>query len=253
MSGTVRIAKGKRCKFCSAPDPVVHGLPPDPCEAECKKCGKRWSVCGANKKNGPDMRSPVPGRNRCKWDGGLSPGRPPTHGRRIRCLPKSLVSLALEAESDPDLISSRDDLVTLDAMINREWEKVRDDDPAEDWRRAAALMTNVASAIETGDAKAMSANLASLKEVLEKGKTYERRTQFILDLMDRRNRSQLVEIKRLSAMNQYVTAQQLAGYFARLKMSVMTIVSDRKERASLASVIIALASPTDGQRDSRDD
>ena len=81
-------------------------------------------VCGAAIRRKPGQhcrRPPVPGRKRCRLHGGLSPQGPDSPhwktGRYSRVMPRRLVEHALEALSDPDVLSLRDEIMLVDVRV----------------------------------------------------------------------------------------------------------------------------------------
>jgi len=90
----------------------------------CKLHGEQSPTCGAKTRSGGTcQKAPVPGRARCRLHGGASlPAGPmhPTykHGRYSKGgIPKGLREHLERAEADPDLMSLREEIVVIQAVI----------------------------------------------------------------------------------------------------------------------------------------
>lgn len=235
----VRTAERNKCVKCGAPKPVVSGLPPEECWADCRKCKHRWKVCGARHAHGPCMKPPtkkVPGARRCFHDGGASTGRPVTTGRRSKYMPTHLAELSEEAHQDPELISSRENIANLEALINSKWKELQTlgIDPTEEWCKVRSAAAEAKAALKKGDTKRLASAVDAMMTSVDRGSQYDSHVETILDLMERFRRHSETEVRRLAALNQYVEARRLVVFFARLRQDILECVTNRAERAELA-------------------
>lgn len=84
-------------------------------------------ICGAKTRSGkPCQKSPMEGRNRCRLHGGATPRGAFSphfkHGKYSRYLPHDVRQMYQRALSDPDMISVRDEIALIRAMITHRLE-----------------------------------------------------------------------------------------------------------------------------------
>jgi hypothetical protein len=106
-----------RCPKCKSEKLKPGGQPPDAAAAECLSCGYRWAICGAKTAHGQCFGRPKRPSRRCRMHG-ADAGRPIVHGGRSKLYEKlGLKDVAERVRTDPELLSHRQNVELLEALI----------------------------------------------------------------------------------------------------------------------------------------
>lgn len=150
-------------------------------------------------------------------------------------MPGKWAAHALEANDDPELMSTRANVATVEGMICAVQEELRDGkDGTEIIEDLKSVFEKVRDAYSKKDAPTLVATLDKMAEVLASANAYDRKVAHLLDLMERQRRLQETEIRRMAALHLYVSSQHLAAFMARLRLDVLEVVTSTSERAELA-------------------
>jgi hypothetical protein len=223
--------------------------PPEPVMAICRECGYTWQICGAHpdRITGPCGQVPDKGRNRCYIHG--RGGRPIEHGRRSGSLPIRLAERYEEAIQDPALISMRENLALMDAMIGERLERMRDlPDCFELWDKALSIADEANRAVESGDllaaGEAIREFASTLRAARDSDRQYEQLEGQVRAMMLEQAKLSDVEIKALDRLMNFVTAKELNLVLA----TIVGILKEEGDPAKARDRIIAAIRNFAGRR-----
>lgn len=193
--------------------------------------GKESRQCNALTKRGtPCHYWAVPGMEKCRFHGGLSPKGIEhykfVHGRYSKHLPKNLSELFETALSDPNLTRLRDDIALMDARLAQMFQKLDHMETAAAWiqvgRSFAKLRRAQAEEHEAVAAEAMN----ELAKTIEQGVGDLESWQEIHATVDQRRKLVADEHRQMIALKQTMTAEKA--------MALMAVVVDSIRRAVTA-------------------
>ena len=243
-----------KCPKCKAPGrsaTTPETSPPDPVTAQCSACGHEWAICGAkNRAGGRCGKAPME-NGRCDLHGGKSTGRPLIHGRRSKFLPVRLGERAEEALADRDLISMAEDIALTDAMITEEYECLGEESHAHLWSLAVETFDALDACTAEGDLSMepkAGVIFERLRDILTNGMGRYQAEAKIMLLQEHKRKLSDTEIKRQTALNQYVSAKELNALMALILTIIRETVKDPGERALVGSKLIGVVRPVIGGR-----
>lgn len=228
-----------RCRSCRKDaDLAFVGEPPDQVFRKCPSCGASDQVCGARLRNKGGKRcAAMPRANgRCVLHGGADGvGHPIVHGRRSKFLPRRLMELTEQALVDPELVSTREDIALFDALIVDRAKDLDELSQAELWREASKLYRIAAAGEPTFEDAKTGEAFARMAEVLENGMGQAQRINDILVFTEQKRKLAETEMKRLSALGQFLTAHQANLLVAGLLNIIREVVHDTDQQRELGA------------------
>jgi hypothetical protein len=198
--------------------------------------------CTARRKSGvPCHNYAVQGRDKCRMHGGTNPGGPITSGRYSKFLPRRLAADYDRARKDSELLSVRDGMAVLEARLCELLKSVDAEESAIAWGKALRLYEvwgkgEPAKALEAWE---------ELGEVLRHGLGEAVKWREIQSLIEQQRKNSETEAKRLTQMQQMLSAEQANVLMAALLRAVEFHVSDAGIRRRVAEEFIRLAGPRD--------
>ncbi len=197
------------------------------CKAKAKSTGQRCN------------RSAVNGYEVCQVHGGKTPRGLASpnwkDGTYSKYLPTNLKGRFDEAMSDPELVSLRGDLALYQVHLSERLERLATGENRNLWQQLHASWVTFTT---TPDDKRRAAALENIGRLIEAGADVERTWLDIYMTLEQRRKTAETEHKRLTAMDQMVTAEELVNVFARFTEGILRIVSNAQERAALSDLII---------------
>ena len=185
---------------------------------DVKPCGARTRIgtpCGQ-----PGMRP----SGRCRMHGGKTPRGLASphlvHGRFSRDLPTHLLARFEEALADRDLLSLRQDVALLDALITEKLAEVRDEEVNLDLAPIADLVENIARHVTTWDCTRTKLELDRLQQVISSHQDQARGMREVRALIKEKAAVVAKENRRLAELNQHLTVEQAMVMIRALATSV---------------------------------
>ncbi len=242
---------GRKCPQCKkVAEMTVVGAPPAIVNATCGGCGATFQVCGAIKRKTDVSCFGMPMANgRCRLHGGTSTGAPPTNGRRSKYFPVRLMDRVEEALADGDLIALREDIALMDALIVERASDLGEVTQAELWKSAMQVNAEinrmqrdklVSIGGESDEIVEYMTLQAGLDNILNNGFGESQRIADILTFVEQKRKLSDTELKRLTALSQFMTAQQANLMIAAILNAVKEEVDDGGVRARLGNRLLEL-------------
>lgn len=201
-------------------------------------------VCGAKKKDGtPCQRRPMP-NGKCYLHGGKSPAGLASGtfrtGRYSKALPARLLARYEQAQTDPDLLALREEVVLLDARLADVLSRVDTGESGALWKQARQAMHAFLRARVAGKKKEMHEALTALEDVITRGAADYAAWDEIASVIEQRRKLVESERKRLIEMQQTITAEKAMTLVQALLESVRQNVTDRQQLAAIQSDFVRL-------------
>lgn len=184
------------------------------------------------------------GKAKCYHHGGRSlvGAASPTfrHGRWSKGLPKRIIERYDVAAGDQELLELREDIALTDAQITDRIGLVDSGESGAAWRALRKANRRVARARTRGDVDAMATALDEVTALIEAGTADRAAWADVNELLEQRRRFVDTEVKRLHALYQYVTTEEVMALVGALVELVRTHVEDVGIRNAIAAGIEAL-------------
>ena len=176
---------------------------------------------------------PLKNSNHCKVHGGkLGKGIANPNfkdGNHSRYLPKRMQADYDIAMEDPNLIGLRSDIATVDARLNDILKRVDTGEAGSLWTSLQGEYKAFQSARSSGDAAKMAETLASLGELIGKGKADWAVWGEAVGLIEQRRKLVDSEVKRLTALQVYVDSGQVLTMLNSIALQLREIIMDRDQ------------------------
>lgn len=201
--------------------------------------------CNAKNRKGEQCkRHAVPGKTKCRMHGGLTPsGIASPHfktGRHSKYLPGDYAGAYKQSMKDPDLLNLRSEIALVDSRIINLLEALNKDSATKAWSEIKVTwqefienqrILNNAQATETQRTNAqgkVAMALRSMNEIIETGAHEQDTWDKLFEATEQRRRLTSSEAKRLSDMNQFITAEKaMALTYAVLDIVRRSIIGYR--------------------------
>lgn len=208
--------------------------------------------CGAKNKRGERCtRTVMPGQ-RCYWHGGRTPKGTASpqfkHGRYSKYLPTRLLAGYQEAIADPEILSLHDELGLVRSRTFELMQRVTSGESGQVWQQLKIISSALTACKRRGDLVGMADNLNELQDLIRRGQQDYQAWNELLFTLDQQRRLAESEQKRLVAMQQYVTSEQVLVLMSALLDSVKRNVSDKKAFSAIAADFDRLMHRTDNRQ-----
>jgi len=151
------------------------------------------------------------------------------HGKYSRELPPRLLRRYLESRNDPELLSLRDDVAVIEALIREKLASLRDGETGPDWTAVLHQFEDLARSFRKWDWTKQRKALEDLGALLKDRQRTESATMAeIRDLIDQKARLAMAEHKRLFRLQQTMTVEQALTLASILADIVRRNVPDPK-------------------------
>lgn len=194
-------------------------------------------ICGAKTKHGPCRNSPLVGRTRCKFHGGMNPTgiAAPNYkdGRYSPYVPKKLLDVYVDSLYDPHKLELNSEISLVEARLSELLQRV---DRSVAYNQVEALRREykvLKEALARGDLKGATFASDAYGTLLDEQYSDYAAWQEIINLVDQRRRLVESERKRLVEANLVVTSEEALRIVTGLLQAVKTYVTDKKVLANI--------------------
>lgn len=163
--------------------------------------------------------------------GGTNPGPPVQHGRYSKHLPERLATRYEEALQDAELVSVSHEIALLDVRLTELLQKIETTESSVAWGQALELFQEIDHSYPARQ---------RLHEVLKRGAGEVANWIEIARVVEQRRRLAETEAKRLSQLDQNLTAKQANVLIAALLAAVNEHVRDTQVRQRIASRFVQI-------------
>lgn len=188
------------------------------------------ALCGAKTRSGQPCRTKAMPNGRCRMHGGesLSGIAHPNfvHGGRSKHLPARMQADYAAALQDPNLLSLKHYIAIADARLEDLLRRADTGESATLWKEIRETFKSFKRAAKLKDTVTQAEALSDLDELITRGYTDSALWVEIGDLMQQRRKLGESETKRLIALRQMMTADQVMTFLAQVEHSVKRHVHD---------------------------
>ena len=206
-------------------------------------------ICGAKTRSAkPCPNAPMKGKRRCRMHGGATPCGAASanfkHGRYSKVISGDLLEHYHDALRDRELLSLREAIALADGQKRELLAKQKAGEAGGVWQRlkAAKIARDKARLItDESERRAKIAAAVSLMDsIIDEGATDRERYSEIASIDERIRKLIAQEQKRLIAMQQMVTIEQMTAIIHAMIALTNRYVADRQARAQMADELSAL-------------
>ena len=198
-----------------------------PCTARSKRTGQ------------PCQRPAMHGKTVCYHHGGKTPRGhalpQTTHGRYSKDLPTRLAARYQASQIDPDLLNLNAEIALMDARLADLLRRVDTGESGQLWRDLKATYAAMEDAQRAKDFAAVARLLSELGALIRHGHSDYAAWADVRTLVDQRRRLVEAERKRLTEMQQLITAEQAMMLVTRLSSAVRRHVDDPRVLAAISA------------------
>lgn len=204
--------------------------------------------CGAKRRNGEPCKSPAMANGRCRIHGGKTPkglGLPQTtHARYSKYLPEKLLSAYQDATSDPELLSLRQDIHLIDALLLSNFQYLDTEESGEAWKAIRKSVIDMQLAFNKDDYGKCLILLAEMRDIIDRRVLHYATEQEIRDKLEQRRK--LVEtVHKIDFQKERaITAEQAMLLMSALLDSVRRNVTDNGALSAVQADFIRLVGAT---------
>ncbi|MDM7940158.1 MAG: hypothetical protein QUS07_07440 [Methanothrix sp.] len=206
------------------------------CTATSKRTGER---CKAQA---------VTGRTVCKNHGGKTPvGIAAANfktGRYSKYLPDNLIEKFKESQSDPELLSLRDDIALIDSRLGFLLERITKLKTEELWEELNDKMDDLEDTTYTGSIQDIQKGIREIKTLLSNGTDARKTWVEIYGVLEGRRRLVESEEKRLVSMQQIITTERAMLLLAGITDTIKRHVTDVRQLDAIANDLRRLVAST---------
>lgn len=186
----------------------------------------------------------TPGKTVCRTHGGrtpIGPGSPHFQtGRFSKFLPSRMAADFDAAMGDPELISLRKEIATVDARIIDVLKRVDTGEAGVIWQAAQAAMVRFDRAWSDKDGEAMELALTEIRRVIIQGKSDWAAWKVVVgDLIEAKRKLVDSEQRRLTLASESLTADRAMMLLATVISILQKHITDRRVLGAIASDIQA--------------
>lgn len=208
--------------------------------------------CGAKRRNGERCKAPAMPNGKCRIHGGKTPtgiALPQTKtGRYSKYLPKALTEQYEQSLADSELLSIRQDIALIDAMVASALPKLETRESGKAWQTIKKSISELRRAFANEDYGRCLVTVDEMVEVVNDELLYYATEEEIRASLEQRRKLGESEQKRLIAMQQTITAEQAVLLYTALLDSVRRNVTDTHALSSIQADFIRFASQQNSQR-----
>lgn len=200
-------------------------------------------ICGAKRAGGRGTcQSTILGPNgRCRIHGGWRKrgvaNHAFKHGRYSTALPEKLRADYEAQRTDGDLLTLREEIALVDALIMERLRTLGSGQTGELWQQLQYRYNEARMAAALGEKARMQRHFAAMRELIEEGASPSSERRELLDLMERRRRMVETERRLLVEMGLMLSANDLLTTLAVVVSIIEEHVEDGKVRARIGNDI----------------
>lgn len=222
---------------------------------------KGQRICGAKTRRGtPCASTAVMPNGRCRMHGGVHKSGPAhprwKHGKYSKALPTRLLDDYEQQMSDPDLLTMRNEVALVDALIQDRLRTLAVGDSAALWIEATDKYQALRRALRTQDEQRATQLFDELNTLLQSGTENAHARRELLDLLERRRKLVESERRMLVDMGLMMSAAELLSAIRLIINILEEHVTDREiiariwqdiDRRLLTSPAAGVAGPEPGR------
>lgn len=197
--------------------------------------------CGARKRDGTPCKARAMDNGRCRIHGGKTPRGPALpqfrDGRYSKYLPARLAARYQEARTDGELLALREEIALTDARLGDLLARVDTGESGALWQQLMAARMELIASKKASDQKGQIEALNLIMELISQGHADYRAWGEIAAVLDQRRRLVESERKRLTEMQQMITAERAMVLLNAVVGVIQTHVHDRTTLAAISTDI----------------
>lgn len=207
---------------------------------------KGQRICGARRHNrwgieGYCQSTLLFPNGRCRMHGGMSSfgrnsGRYKT-GKYSKVLPKSLLDLYEQSLTDEDLLTLKEEIALLDAMLMEQLENYGYTYASDRWQRIREVYENMKRAQQNDDWRRVQQGMDDLARLIEEGVSDAAARAEVLELIERRRRLVETEHRMMMNMGLMLSTTQVMKLLSVVVQIIEEHVPDSKIRNRIAYAI----------------
>lgn len=196
------------------------------------------ATCGAKTRSGKPCQAYAMANGRCRMHGGsskvgITSGRF-EHGRYSKHLPTRLAARYEEAAQDSELLNLRHDIALVESRLVDVLGRVDSGESGRLWRDLHASWNAFKRARALGKTDEMAEALALHEQLISRGVSDYAAWHEVGDLLERKRKLAESERKRLTEMEQMMTAEQAMVLLSAVVDTVRRHVTDRAALAAIS-------------------
>lgn len=199
------------------------------------------TACGAKTRTGGVCQQPAMTNGRCRLHGGKTPRgfNSPNlkHGRYSKDLPTRLAAAYQDAADDPELLSVRQDIELIDAMIRASFSDLEAGENPKAWEEARKLVSRANAGYMNENYGQLADALLELRLLIESRQNYYAAEGALRDKLEQRRRMVETEQKINLQAERAIGVDQLMLLMGAVLNVIMEVVKDRDQRHQIASGI----------------
>jgi hypothetical protein len=208
-------------------------------------------MCGAKTSAGTPCKRNARPNGKCNLHGGksLSGIASPSlkHGKYSASIPTRLQGKYLESQSDPELLSMRQEVHLLDARLSDVLSRVDTGESGHIWSDLKAAAGELAQARRHGDTAGTAEALNTILDLIRSGHQDYAAWQDVRSLLEQRRRTVESERKRLQEMNQNITVEKAMLFVGAITGIIRAHVHDRDTLAAISNDLNGLLRTEDAR------
>lgn len=194
--------------------------------------------CGAKTKSGKPCRAPAMANGRCRIHGGATPRGhalpQTTHGRYSKHLPTRLAALYAETESDTELLSVRQDIRLIDALILSNFDKLDTGESKQYWDDMLKWILKARVAYKSENYATLEQALDEMEAITDGRRLHYATEQEIRDKVEQRRKLVETEQKISLQGERAISVEQLMLLMSSVLQVITSVVKDSGQRNAIA-------------------
>lgn len=194
--------------------------------------------CGAKTKSGKPCRAPAMANGRCRIHGGATPrGRAlpqTTHGRYSKHLPTRLAALYAETESDTELLSVRQDIRLIDALILSNFNKLDTGESKQYWDDMLKWISKARLAYKSENYATLEQALDEMEAITDGRRLHYATEEEIRNKVEQRRKLVETEQKISLQGERAISVEQLMLLMSSVLQVITSVVKDSGQRNAIA-------------------
>jgi hypothetical protein len=199
--------------------------------------------CNATAKStGKQCENPaVDGSSKCRVHGGKTPRGADSpnfkHGRYSKHMPEALLSAYKDAQTDPELLSVRQDIALTDAIISSLLPNLDTGESGKAWSDMAKIVMKAQKAYHDESMGNMFEAFHDMEAIIEKRLNHFAAQREISAQIDQRRKLVETEQKISLQGERAISAEQLVTLMSAVLSVINNVITDKQQRYAIASQI----------------
>jgi hypothetical protein len=205
------------------------------------------AICGARTRTGalcqhePGWGMDHPGRDRCKFHGGVIPKNPPKTGqhtqlkRLLDAIPEAMKEDVQAALNDPELLSLRQHIAVVDGLLVKLFREYGASGDLARWSDAYDVLMQANDAAAAGNNTLAGQKMSALRALLQRGRDQSGTLNEIHRVLTQRRQLNDSEIKRRLVEENMMSPQDARAFMAAFFTSLDKRVQDHAVKRAVAA------------------